>query len=158
MCCHARLQGTCNSTHEPVIRRGLYIAPAFPRRTRVKRKGVRMSYVEQKLGETAIFLLPSLKLKQRSAEGVLVEEQVHRFLMDHFGGYTAAAGNIFGYWVEPGCGDSYGEHRQFMVALDREEKIEGLKEFLAKIARELEEKSILLQLGNIVFTISPGET
>ena len=115
-----------------------------------------MSYVEQKLGQPAIFLLPSLKLKKRSTEGILVEEEVHRFLMEHFGGYTAAAGNIFGYWVEPGGGDSYGEHRQFMVALDREDKIEALKEFLAKIARELEEQSILLQLGDVVLTIPAG--
>jgi hypothetical protein len=50
-----------------------------------------MSYVEQKLGQPAIFLLPSLKLKKRSTEGILVEEEVHRFLMEHFGGYTAAA-------------------------------------------------------------------
>ena len=116
-----------------------------------------MSYVGQKLGEPAIFLLPSLKLKQRSTEGILVEEEVHRFLMEHFGGYTAAAGNIFGYWVEPGGGVSYGEHRQFMVALDRDDKIEGLKQFLAKIARELEEQSILLQLSGAVLTISAAE-
>jgi hypothetical protein len=116
-----------------------------------------MSYVEQKLGQPAIFLLPSLKLKKRSSDGILVEEEVHRFLMEHFGGYTAAAGNIFGYWVEPGGGDSYGEHRQFMVALGHEDRIEALKEFLAKIARELEEQSILLQLGDVVLTISAGE-
>jgi hypothetical protein len=122
------------------------------------REGERMSHVEQKLGEAAIFLLPSLKLKKRSSEGILVEEEVHRFLMEHFGGYTAAAGNIFGYWVEPGGGVSYGEHRQFMVALDRNDKIEGLKEFLAKIARELEEQSILLQLSGAVLTISAAET
>src|SRR3954471_12492935 len=109
-----------------------------------------MSYVEETMGEPAIFLLPSLKLKKRSSNGVLLEEEVHRFLMEHFGGYTAAAGNIFGYWVEPGGGVSYGEHRQFMVALGRDDQIEGLKQFLAKIARELEEHSILLQLGRVV--------
>ena len=117
-----------------------------------------MSYVGQKLGEAAIFLLPSLKLKKRSTEGILVEEEVHRFLMEHFGGYTAAAGNIFGYWVEPGGAVSYGEHRQFMVALDREDKIAGLKHFLAKVARELEEQSILLQLGGVVLTISAADS
>jgi len=117
-----------------------------------------MSHVEQKLGKPAVSLLPSLKLKKRSSEGILVEEEVHRFLMEHFGGYTAAAGNIFGYWVDPGGGESYGEHRQFMVALDREDKIDGLKEFLAKIARALEEQSILLQVGDAVLTISAGES
>src|SRR5436190_10540064 len=158
MCSHARLQSTCCSMHEPLIRRHLYIAPPCLRRTRVNRKGERMSYVGQKLGEAAIFLLPSLKLKKRSTGGILVEEEVHRFLMEHFGGYTAAAGNIFGYWVEPGGAVSYGEHRQFMVALDREDKIAGLKHFLAKVARELEEQSILLQLGGVVLTISAADS
>ena len=92
-----------------------------------------MSYVGQKVGEAAIFLLPSLKLKKRSTGGVLVEEEVHRFLMEHFGGYTAAAGNIFGYWVEPGGGVSYGEHRQFMVALDRDDKIVSGRQLLDQI-------------------------
>lgn len=100
---------------------------------------------EQKLGEPALFLLPSLKLKQRAAE-----EQVHRFLLDTFGGYTAAAGNIFGYWVDPEGRQSYGEHRQFMVALDKAEKRAALVEFLARIARELDEESILLQVGGAV--------
>jgi hypothetical protein len=100
---------------------------------------------EQRLGEPALFLLPSLKLKQRAAE-----EQVHRFLIETFGGYTAAAGNIFGYWVDSEGHQSYGEHRQFMVALDGMEKRHMLSEFLARIARELEEESILLQTGNTV--------
>ena len=43
-----------------------------------------------------------------------------------------------------------------MVALEGEEKIRKLKEFLARIARELEEQSILLQLGGEVMTISAG--
>ena len=100
---------------------------------------------EQRLGEAALFLLPSLKMKQHSAE-----ERVHRFLMETFGGYTAAAGNIFGYWVDSGGGQSYGEHRQFLVALDAPEKRDKLTEFLASIARELDEESILLQTGNAV--------
>jgi hypothetical protein len=116
-----------------------------------------MKYGEETLGAPAMFLLPSLKLKQRSAEGITVEEQVHHFLMEQFGGYTAAAGNIFGYWVAPGGAQSYGEHRQFMVALEGEEKIRRLKEFLARIAGELKEQSILLQLGGTVMTISAGK-
>jgi len=99
------------------------------------------------LGEAAIFLLPSLKLKKRS-----VEEEVHRFLVENFGGYTAAAGNIFGYWVGPDGRESYGEHRQFMVAVD-EAKRQRLFEFLARIARELDEESILLHTADGVSVI-----
>jgi hypothetical protein len=113
----------------------------------------RVTMREERLGKPAIFLLASLKLKRRSDAGISVEEEVHRFLMEQFGGYTAAAGNIFGYWVGPDGRHSYGEHRQFMVALDAEEKVQRLKEFLAKIAGELDEESILLQLGDAVLTI-----
>jgi len=101
------------------------------------------------LGEAAVFLLPSLKLKKRVG-GAPVEEKVHRFLLETFGGYTAAAGNIFGYWVDQQGKQSYGEHRQFLVAVDGEENTMRLTKFLAEIGRELEEESIFLQLGNVV--------
>ena len=74
------------------------------------------AYFEQKLGEAAIFLRPSLKLKKRSTEDILLEAEVRRFLLEHFAGYTAAAGNIFSYWMEPER-ISDGEHRQFVVAV-----------------------------------------
>jgi hypothetical protein len=107
---------------------------------------------EDSLGEAATFLLPSLKLKKRSTGGAPVEEEVHRFLLEHFGGYTAAAGNIFGYWVGPDGRESYGEHRQFLVAID-EGKRRTLVEFLARIARELDEESILLQVGGAISVV-----
>ncbi len=112
-----------------------------------------MNLSEQRLGEAAVFLLPSLKLKQRSADGAPVEEKIHRFLMDNFGGYTAAAGNIFGYWVDDEGRHSYGEHRQFLVAIQGEEKRAKLQQFLAAIGRELGEDSILLQIGSSVSLI-----
>jgi hypothetical protein len=111
---------------------------------------------EQRLGEAAVFLLPSLKLKKRSGDGAPIEEKVHRFLMETFGGYTAAAGNIFGYWVDEQGRHSYGEHRQFLVAIDGEEKRSRLAEFLAKIGRELGEESILLHIGGAVSLIWTG--
>lgn len=71
-----------------------------------------MKYRERDLGPSVAFLLPSLKLKQMSANGPSIENRLHDFLMDEFGGYTAQSGNIFGYWREEGR-DSYGEHREF---------------------------------------------
>jgi hypothetical protein len=102
---------------------------------------------EDRLGEAAMFLLPSLQLKKRG-----VEEELHRILVENFGGCTAAAGNIFGYWVGPDGRESYGEHRQFMVAID-EAKRQRLVEFLARVARELDEESILLQTGGAVSVV-----
>ena len=71
-----------------------------------------MNYRERKRGSSAAFLLPSLKLKGPSSEtGRSIENRRHAFLMETFGGYTAQAGNIFGYWRENGR-DSYGERLQ----------------------------------------------
>ncbi len=75
-----------------------------------------MGYREQSLGTAVVFLLPSLKLKEPSSRGLSVENRLHTFLMDNFGGYTAQAGNIFGYWRDDRGRDSYGEHREFSVA------------------------------------------
>src|SRR3954467_5601106 len=86
-----------------------------------------MSFREEKLGTAAVFLLPSLKLKEPPREGSSPEIRLHTFLMDNFGGYTAQAGNIFGYWRDPSGKDSYGEHREFTVALSEEAKLPLLK-------------------------------
>lgn len=121
-----------------------------------------MEYFEQSLGKTAVFLLPSLKLKERRAAGnsveagTSVEEEVHRFLLDNFGGYTAAAGNIFGYWKDRNNKESYGEHREFTVALLEDSKLGALKEFLARIAVELDEQSIYLEAGGYSSLIFPA--
>lgn len=111
-------------------------------------------YQEQRLGATAVFLLPSLKLKQLSSS-VSNEARLHAFLLDNFGGYTAQAGNIFGYWRSPAGKDSYGEHREFSVAFANESKVEVLKTFLAKLARELHEECIYLRIGDVTSLIYP---
>ena len=59
-----------------------------------------MNFRERNLGNSVVFLLPSLKLKKPPLNGPSIENRLHAFLMDNFGGYTAQAGNIFGYWRE----------------------------------------------------------
>jgi hypothetical protein len=104
-------------------------------------------YAEQTLGERVSFLLPSLRLKP-------FEGEVHRFLMAEFGGYTVAAGNIFGYWRENSGGESYGEHRLFTVAVSGAEKLETLKEYLARLARQLGEKTVYAEIAGQAVLIS----
>jgi hypothetical protein len=58
-----------------------------------------MKYRERNLN-SVVFLLPSLKLKEPSLNRPSVENRLHTFLMENSGGYTAQAGNIFGYWRE----------------------------------------------------------
>jgi len=115
-----------------------------------------MRYREQNLGSAVVFLLPSLKLREPSLTGPSVEDRLHKFLMEHFGGYTAQAGNIFGYWRDSAGRDSYGEHREFSVAFVEHSKLPLLKEFVAKMAAELAEECDYLRAGNEASLIYPG--
>ncbi len=106
-----------------------------------------MAYFEKPLGKNVRFLLPSLKLKQPCPGGITVEQSVHEFLMAHFGGYTATAANLFGYWKEEDGVFSYGEHREFTVALTGESGLTELKAFLGTTARTLDEKCLYIEVA-----------
>ena len=114
-----------------------------------------MNYRERNLGNAVIFLLPSLKLKEPSLKGPSIESRLHGFLMDNFGGYTAQAGNIFGYWREDDGRDSYGEHREFSVAAPDASKLPALKQFLAEMARDLKEECVYFRTGYDASLIYP---
>ncbi|HWN96577.1 MAG TPA: hypothetical protein VNT99_16225 [Methylomirabilota bacterium] len=95
----------------------------------------------------AVFLLPSLKLKQKKLEKSY-EEIVHHFLMKQFAGYTASAGNIFGYWRDEVTGrEYYGEHKEYKVSFRGKNRVEMLQKFLSQLAGELDEDSIYLEYG-----------
>ena len=102
---------------------------------------------EERAGKIAAFLAPSLRLKDRSGTGQPLEEKVHCFLLEHFGGYTATAGNIFGYWKDENGEESYGEHKEYKVALVEDDRAEVLKRFLAELAAEMGEECIYLEAG-----------
>jgi hypothetical protein len=114
-----------------------------------------MKFRDLKLGSQAVFLLPSLKLKEPATDGISKETRLHAFLMDNFGGYTAQAGNIFGYWRSEGAPDSYGEHREFSLAFTEYTKAALLKSFLATLARDLYEECIYLRVGDETSLIYP---
>ena len=99
------------------------------------------------MGKNVRFLLPSLKLKQPCHAGITVEQTVHNFLMQHFDGYTATAANLFGYWTEEDGEFSYGEHREFTVALKGEGGLPELKHFLGEIAYTLDEKCLYVEIA-----------
>jgi hypothetical protein len=112
-----------------------------------------MPYLEKPLGKNVRFLLPSLKLKQPSSPGKTVEQTVHDFLMSHFGGYTATAANLFGYWVEENGAYSYGEHREFTVALQEENGLCELKQFLGEIVCTLDEKCLYVEVAGVALLL-----
>src|SRR5947208_2761114 len=101
-----------------------------------------MEPVERSLGTRAAFLLPSLKLKGQYDSNCTFEQEIHRFLMTTFEGYTAAAGNLFGYWRDENGKDSYGEHRQFTVALADDTRLPLLKQYLSGLAAKLDEECV----------------
>ena len=115
-----------------------------------------MSYREQRLGAPAMFLMPSLKLKKPGCDHPSLESRLHAFLMENFGGYTAQAGNIFGYWKDAAGADTYGEHREFTVSLTDDVSAPLLKEYLASIAKEMGEECIYLRAAGETFLIYPA--
>lgn len=115
-----------------------------------------MDYHETPLGKNVRFLLPSLKLKHPSMNGDTIEHMVHLFLIDHFGGYTATSANLFGYWKEEDGGHTYGEHREFVVALPNDEGLPELKAFLGRTARMLGEKCLYFEVAGVALLLYAG--
>jgi hypothetical protein len=115
-----------------------------------------MGYHETPLGKNVRFLLPSLKLKQPSTNGDTIEQCVHVFLMESFGGYTATSANLFGYWKEEDGEHSYGEHREFVVALPDDKGLPELKEFLGQTARTLGEKCLYVEVAGVAVLLYGG--
>lgn len=106
-----------------------------------------MDYREQPLGKNVRFLLPSLKLKEPLANGGTIEQSVHNYLVEHFGGYTASSATVSGYWREEDGTASYGEHREFTVALTNDRGLPELKCFLAQTARRLCESCLYVEVA-----------
>lgn len=115
-----------------------------------------MAYHETPLGKNVRFLLPSLKLKQPSVDGETIEHCVHVFLMENFGGYTATSANLFGYWKEEAGEQTYGEHREFVVALPDDKGLPELKTFLGQTARTLGEKCLYVEVAGVAVLLYGG--
>ncbi len=106
-----------------------------------------MDYREKPLGKTVRFLLPSLKLKQRCSGGETIEQSVHEFLVERFNGYTATSATVFGYWKDNEGTNSYGEHREFVVALPPEEGLGELKDFLGRTSLLMRESCLYFEVA-----------
>jgi hypothetical protein len=113
----------------------------------------KQSFRVESLGRMAVFLLPSLKLKQKK-RGKPHDEIVHHFLMKHFAGYTASAGNIFGFWRDNQTRrEFYGEHKEYKVSFRGGDRVDMLKRFLSQLAGELEEDCIYMEYGENAWLI-----
>ncbi len=106
-----------------------------------------MDYREKDLGKTVRFLLPSLKLKERCTSGETIEQSVHEFLVENFNGYTATSATVFGYWKDNQGSRSYGEHREFTVALPPSDGLGELKDFLGRTALLMRESCLYFEVA-----------
>ena len=110
------------------------------------------------LGRPALFLIPSVKVYNRkySKSRQSVAKTIHHFLMDTFGGYTCASGNIYGYFTSEAA--EYDELREFRVAFKEDEgrtKVPLLQEFLAALCADIGEECIYLECGEDAMLIYP---
>jgi hypothetical protein len=116
-----------------------------------------MEFREQPLGKNVRFLLPSLKLKEPCPDGGTIEQSVHSYLVEHFGGYTAGSATVAGYWREEDGRHSYGEHREFTVALPNDRGLPELKRFLALTARRLCESCLYVEVAGSAVLLYSAE-
>lgn len=116
-----------------------------------------MDFREQGLGKNVRFLLPSLKLKEPCPGGGTIEQSVHSYLVEHFGGYTAGSATVVGYWREEDGSQSYGEHREFTVALPNDRGLPELKRFLALTARRLCESCLYVEVAGSAVLLYSAE-
>jgi hypothetical protein len=114
-----------------------------------------MNYKKESLGRMAEFLLPSLKLKSRGANGEMLEEKLHKFLLANFSAYTAQAGNIFGYWKDAHGHDHYGEHKLYKVSFEGVDRIPLLESFLGEMSAEMQEECVYFETGEDAWLIYP---
>jgi hypothetical protein len=117
------------------------------------------AFHKESLGRMAVFLLPSLKLKQRHRKGETYEDVLHKFLMEKFGGYTASAGNIFGYWKDARNGrEYYGEHKEYKVSFRGRDRVPLLLRFLSKLAGQLGEDCLYVETGEAAWLIYASQS
>lgn len=111
------------------------------------------------LGRRALFLVPSIKVynPKYSKTRQSVAKAVHDFLLETFGGYTCASGNIYGYFFSESA--QYDELREFRVAFKEDEartKVPMLQEFLAFLCEDIGEECIYLECGEDAVLIYPN--
>ena len=112
------------------------------------------------LGKRALFLIPSIKVYNRrySRTRQSIAKTVHHFLLETFGGYTCASGNIYGYFTSESA--EYDELREFRVAFLEDEaktKVPLLQQFLASICADIGEECIYLECGEDAMLVYPDD-
>lgn len=111
-------------------------------------------YILQDLGRWMPFLIPSCKLKRPFA-GSTIEETLHRFIKKHVGALTYLPTPFSGEWSSQHKESVYDESRLYFTAFLGKERIPILLEFLAAIAKEIEEECIFVGAGQYFTQVAP---
>lgn len=114
-----------------------------------------MRHSIQNLGQRAVFLLPSLKLRYRLEEGS-VEDTVHEYLLDNFDGYTSSTVATASFSRDLNGHEYQGEYRNFTVAFNSARQLKDLAAFLSGIAVQLKEPSIYIEIADDICLIVPS--
>ncbi len=112
------------------------------------------NYRIEDLGRPAIFLLPKKKLKRKVGD-ITVEEDLHKFLVKHFGAYTSSTIPSFGFWRNAKKATIFDECREYEVSFMGKERIPVLLKKLAQIAVIIKEKCIYIKAGQYSGLIYP---
>ncbi len=112
------------------------------------------SYRLVDLGRPANFLLPSHKLRTK-AKGSTIENDLHEFLVRHFGAFNTSTLPTAGFWRSDGKQVVYDECRQYEVSFLGKEKIPLLLKKLAKIAEAISEDCIYFKAGQYTCLVFP---
>jgi hypothetical protein len=112
----------------------------------------------ESIGRRALFLIPSVKVynSKYSITKQSVAKVIHKFLLEVFGGYTCASGNIYGYFLSTSY--EYDELREFRVAFLEDEgktKVPLLQKFLAELCIDIGEECIYLECGEDAMLVYP---
>lgn len=118
---------------------------------------VRKGYIIEDLGRPAIFLIPIKKLKKQ-VNGISVEKDLHRFLVDNFGAYTASTIPGFGFWKNAEKATISDACREYEVSFLGKGKIPALLKKLAEVAMATREKCIYVKAGQYSALVSPAKS
>ena len=105
------------------------------------------------IGVIVCVLLPSVKMKEKSKRHIPFERELHDFLISEFKGYTVTAGSITGYWVRRSKDEECNEHREYQIAISSADGLEKLRDYLARLASRLKERTIFCTIHGDAFLV-----
>jgi hypothetical protein len=105
------------------------------------------------IGVIVSVLISSVKMKSQSKRHMTFEREFHEFLTSEFNGYTVTAGNITGYWTRRGTEEECNEHREYQIAIASTAELEKLRNYLAKLAWRLKERTLFCNIQGRAFLV-----